>query len=103
MRLKHFSAFMLRFLGKLAQVADLANFLMFMSGYKNARRCLTETILGVNLGKFDVKKQERSLSFEYVNILVVWTALGRSMSQLLPFLDFSKVKYLLQAGTSQLT
>jgi hypothetical protein len=95
MRLKHFLAFMLRFFGKLAQVADLANFIMFMSGNNNTRRSLTETIIGVNLGKFDTNQKERSLSFEYVNILVVWTALGRSMSQLLPFLDFSKVKYLL--------
>ena len=57
MRLKHFLAFMLRFLGKLAQVADLANFLMFMSGNKDSRRSLTETILGINLGKFDATQK----------------------------------------------
>lgn len=57
MRLKHFIAFMLRFLGKLAQVADLANFLMFMSGNQDSRRSLTETILGINLGKFDATQK----------------------------------------------
>lgn len=43
------------------------------------------------------------MSFEYVNILVVWTALGKSMANLLPFLDFSRVKHLLQGGTMQFT
>jgi len=43
------------------------------------------------------------LSFEYVNILVVWTAVGKSLANLLPFLDFSKVRNLLKSGSSQLT
>jgi hypothetical protein len=38
------------------------------------------------------------LSYDYVNVLVVWTALGKSLSYLLPFINFSKVRMLLQGG-----
>ena len=58
-------------------------------------RNLPETLLQVQLAKHDESLQQRSMSFEYVNILVVWTAIGRSMANVLPFLDFSRVQKLL--------
>lgn len=56
------------------------------------KRNVPETILRVDMTRNDPEQTERSLSFQYVNILVVWTAIGRSVANLLPFLDFSKMK-----------
>ena len=74
-----------------------------MNGRSFARRSLAEAILKVNLELEDKNVGERSLSFDYVNIIVVWTAIGKSLTHLLPFLDFSKIRKLVESGTSHLT
>ena len=119
-KLKYMIAFLFRFAAKLQQVSSLVNFLGFMSGgkiakstltgrtnakdpYYRAMRNLSETLLQVKLGKQDESLSQRNMSFEYVNILVVWTALGKSMANLLPFVDFSRVKKLISGGTMQFT
>jgi hypothetical protein len=110
-RLKYLLALLLRLTGKLCQVLNLLNFLAFMAEVSvfrrqrlvNAKRNLVETLLQVNMERQNPKQTQRMLSYDYVNVLVVWTALGKSLSYLLPFLDFSKVRQLLQGGHSQLT
>ena len=89
-----------------ARFAELINFLGFMSQSEDNsvyRRNISETFLQVNLARNDPQQTQRSLSFEYVNIRVVWTAVGRSLAYLLPFLDFSKVKQMLLGGSATLT
>jgi hypothetical protein len=102
-KLRFWCAFFVKFIGKLSQVVELVNFLGFMNGRKFARRSVAEAILGVNLELEDANAGERSLSFDYVNIIVVWTAIGRSLTHLLPFMDFSKLSKLVESGTSHLT
>jgi len=68
--------------------------------YLQTMRNIPETLLQVRLGKHDESLSQRNMSFEYVNILVVWTALGKSLANLLPFLDFSRLKKLLQGGST---
>ena len=106
-KLKYWIDFLLRFVAKLMQVLGLANFLGFMAGFRTRgfqiMRNLSETVLQVRLSKYDESLQQRNMSFEYVNILVVWTAIGRSLASLLPFLDFSRVQRLLQGATMQST
>jgi hypothetical protein len=102
-KLKFWCAFLIRFIGKLQQVGELINFLGFMNGRGFARRSLTEAILRVDLELEDKNAGERNLSFDYVNIIVVWTAIGKSLTHLLPFLDFSKIRKLVESGTSHLT
>ena len=119
-KVKYIIAFLFRFAAKLQQVSSLVNFLGFMSGakiakstltnrtktidpYFRAMRNLSETLLQVKLAKHDESLSQRNMSFEYVNILVVWTALGKSMANLLPFLDFSRVKKLISGSTMQFT
>ena len=38
------------------------------------------------------------LSFEYVNIQVVWTAIGRSLAVMIPFIDIGRIKSLISGG-----
>ena len=102
-KLRFWCAFMVKFVGKLCQVGELINFLGFMNGRSFARRSLSEAFLKVNLELEDKNAGDRSLSFDYVNIIVVWTAIGKSLTHLLPFLDFSKIRKLVESGTSHLT
>lgn len=102
-KLKYWCAFMIKFIGKLQQVGELINFLGFMNGREFSRRSLAEAILSVNLELEDKNAGDRSLSFDYVNIIVVWTAIGKSLTHLLPFLDFTKIRKLVESGTSHLT
>ena len=44
-KIKYLIDFLLRFVGKLAQVAELVNFLALLNGQKYARRCVPETLL----------------------------------------------------------
>ena len=94
---------MIKFVGKLHQVGQFINFLGFMSGQNFAKRSVAETFLKVNLKLEDKNVGDRSLSFEYVNIIVVWSAIGKSLTHLLPFLDFARIKKLVESGTSHLT
>ncbi len=101
--MKYLADFFIRFIGKLTQVAELINFLALMNGQKYARRDLAEALLKVDLQVADPTQTERYMSFQYTNILVVWCAVGRSLTQLLPFFDFSQMKKLLKQGADSLT
>jgi hypothetical protein len=100
-KLKFLLAFLVRFAGKLCQVLELFNFLAFMRGL--AKRCVAETLLGIRTTQRNSDVSERYLSFHYVNILVVWGALGRSLTKLLPIIDLSQMRRLLAAGADQLS
>ena len=69
-----------------------------MANASKFKRNLSETILGIQLVRLNPSITQRMLSFDYVNIQVVWTALGRSLAQLLPFLDFGRVRSLISGG-----
>ena len=68
-----------------------------------AKRCVAETLLGIRTTQRNSDVSERYLSFHYVNILVVWGALGRSLTKLLPIIDLSQMRRLLAAGADQLS
>ena len=103
-KLKYIFSKVFTLICQLYKVAELKNFLSFMTTTGDTyRRSVVESLLKVNLARNDLNQTQRSLSFEYVNILVVWTALGKSLANLLPFLDFSRVKKLLLGGSQTLT
>ena len=71
-----------------------------MNRQRFSRRSISETILRIDLKEADSNKQERYTSTSYVNILVVWGAVGKSLTKLLPFVDFSQIRKLLHVGAT---
>ena len=108
-KLKYVLHKLLQTVTQLGKFFELVNFLGFMSQSLTTqskpfyKRNISETYLDVALAREDPQQTHRSLSFQYVNILVVWTALGRSFANLLPFLDYSKLKSVLLGGSASLT
>ena len=45
-------------------------------------RNLSERVLGIKMRKKD-QRMERALSFDLINRLIVWTAVGKSLSSML--------------------
>ena len=78
--MKYLLDFLTRFIGRLTQVAELINFIALMNGQNYARRDLPEALLKVDLQVADPSQTERYMSFQYTNILVVWGAVGRSLT-----------------------
>jgi hypothetical protein len=90
--LKFLTAKLMRLIQKVLKVLELVNFIALVIGHKKARRSLAEAFLQVDLEILNMEKTDRYLAFDYVNILVVWGAVGRSVSALLPFFDFSQIR-----------
>jgi len=61
-------------------------------------RSLSERVLGITMHQVD-QQQERHLDFTYINRVIVWNALGNSLSYVLPFMDVSKVKGLFNSSS----
>jgi Pex2 / Pex12 amino terminal region len=73
----------------LFKIASLVNLILFF--ISSSKRSLAERLLKIKLTRID-PTQRRYVDFTYINRLIVWTALGQSLSSLLPFLDISKIK-----------
>lgn len=71
------------------KVAAFINLIVFMSrasGLSGRGRCLSERLLGVRLVR-DNPNMERSLVFSFINRIIVWGALSKSLTNLLPLLN----------------
>lgn len=63
----------------------------------HSKRNLPEKALQINLERID-PSQTRQIDFTYTNRIIVWNAIGNSLTYLLPFLDISKIKNLFQSS-----
>ena len=88
-KLKYFFARLVAILNNLFKLASLMNLILFFVSH--TMRSLPERLLGIKLERID-PNQRRYVDFTYINRLIVWNALGHSMSSLLPFLDISSIK-----------
>jgi|LauGreDrversion4_2_1035121.scaffolds.fasta_scaffold35410_2 peroxin-2 len=88
-KFKYFFARIIGLLNNLYKLASLLNLILFF--VTHVMRSLPERLLGISLVRIDAN-QRRYVDFTYINRLIVWTALGHSLSSLLPFLDISSIK-----------
>ncbi len=88
-KVKYFIAKVLSMLNNLFKLASLVNLVLFF--VTHSMRSLPERLLGIKLRRID-ENQRRYIDFTYINRLIVWNALGHSLSSLLPFVDISSIK-----------
>jgi hypothetical protein len=88
-KIKYYFARLIGFVNSFYKLASLVNLVLFF--VTHAMRSLPERLLGITLERID-PNQRRYVDFTYINRLIVWTALGHSLSSLLPFLDISSIK-----------
>ena len=108
-RTKYLFYRLLEVLKNLMKVLNLINWVLFLfQPTKNygSNRTIPERILKIKL----VQQQsgmERSLDFSFINRLIVWSALGKSLSALLPYFNasalYSRVLGPLMETTSKLS
>jgi hypothetical protein len=94
---------LIEFAGRLYRAIELANFVALVTGHPRARRCVAETLLKVDLEINDPENSYRPLYFQYMNIMVVWQAVGTSLSKVFPFFDFTALKSIVQQSVDSYT
>lgn len=77
-----------KWIQKLMTILNFVNFIWFLKTFQY--RCLVERLLQIKLFKVE-KGLERNIDFTYINRVIVWNALGKSLTSFLPFLDFTKI------------
>lgn len=77
-----------KIVAKAIKIIKFVNFIYFMVSFKY--RNIIERILKIDLYTKN-PELKRNLDFTYINRVIVWNALGKSMTSFLPFLDFSKI------------
>ena len=73
----------------LFRVANFLNMVVFLTRpltFYGSGRCLSESLLGIKLIKNN-PNLERNLLFEFINRLIVWAALSKSIVNFLPILS----------------
>lgn len=88
-KLKFYLAKLLTLIQSLYKILNLVNLVLFFVTHKF--RSLCERMLGITMERID-PNQRRHIDFSYINRIIVWNAIGQSLSQLLPFLDISKLR-----------
>lgn len=94
-RAKYIFSKLFAWANNLLKLVTLGNFIAFMLNL--SKRNIWEWLLGISLERID-PNQKRGIDFTYINRLIVWNAIWKSVQDILPFIDLSKIRSMFQVS-----